>query len=177
MERVAASEDLKVRSGIACRAGDERGALRHTWLERRLLYEMRADREVWLAAVPGAPLPEVLAGISFQLEKLRVFLASMIADFSPSQLVDQGPLWRLQERTKELLRQSLHEIYVADGLILSLQADLRQAIEAFTQVSSEAEAVWREGDRTTKTEYLNLMEAKAIRLRDALSLPQGVVLP
>ena len=76
-----------------------------------------------------------------------------------------------------MLSQSLHEIYVANGLILSLQADLRQAIEAFTQISSEAEAVWREGDRIAKTEYLNLMEARAIRLRDALSLPQGVVLP
>jgi hypothetical protein len=177
MERVAASEDLKVRSGIACRAGDERGALRHTWLERRLLYEMRVDRESWLASGPGAPLPEVLAGIPFQLEKLRVFLDSMIADFSPSQLIDQGPLQRLPEKTKEFLRQSLHEIYVANGLILSLQADLRQAIDALTQVSSKAEAVWREGDRTAKAEYLNLLEAKAARLRDALSLPQGVVLP
>src|ERR1700690_3580430 len=98
-----AFDDLRLQSGIRCACGDERGSLRHTWLERRLLYELRIDRELWLSALPGGALPEVIAGISAQLERLGHLIVRMAEDYSPAQLVDEGPLSRLDEGIKELI--------------------------------------------------------------------------
>jgi hypothetical protein len=168
---------VKNRFGSPGGCGNERETLRHTWLERRLLDELKMDREDWLNAAPNSPVPEVLAGIPLQIVKLTRFVGRMIEDFSPAHLVDQCPLAQLEDSTKQLLREALHKAYVASGVILPYQTALRQATDEFAETAAKAEAVWRAGDRERKAEFLSELEAKALALREALALPQGVVLP
>ena len=177
MGRDPTFDDLRIRSGIPCVRGDERGTLRHTWLERRLLYEVRMDRAAWLSAAPGDPLPEVVAGIPAQLERLRCLIDRMVDDFSPAQLVDQGPLSRLDDGSKDLLRSVLHDAYLKSGIILPHQERLQAATDAFARIATQAGLVWSQGDRRRTTEFLIELECAALRLKDALALPQGVVLP
>lgn len=177
MGTVPAFDDLKLRSGIPCSRGDERGALRHTWLERRLLYELRVDHEVWLSAAPGDTVPEVISGISAHLEQLRRLAEQMMDDCSPAQLVDQGPLSALDEPNKQRLREALDGAYRKSGIILPYQERLRAAIEELSAMAAQAERVWRQEDRACRSEFLDQLERVALRLRDALDAPQGVVLP
>lgn len=170
-------DDLKVESGIPCTGGDEWGGLRHTWLERRLLYELKMDRGIWSDARPEDPLPEVLLGIPLQVARLENMLERMAQVFSPSQLVDYGPLSQLDRTTKELLRSALHEAYVKSGVIVPYRERLRSAVAEFSRVAFEVEAVWRQGDRATKAMLWSELEAKAMFLKEALALPQGVILP
>ena len=170
-------ESLKVRSGMPCTDGDERGPLRHTWLERRLIYELRVDRDKWLSALPGDPLPRVLSGIAFHIERLHTLLDRMIEDFSPAQLVDRGPLGGLSPEVRQLLREALHSAYLASGDVLLLQQRLREAIAGFSAVAGTIETVWRSGDRDAKDALFDALSEQASRLRDALALPQGVILP
>lgn len=177
MAGIRAPESLKVRSGLPCRKADERGTLRHTWLDRRLMYGLKVDRDKWLRASAGDPLPRVLAGIPFQLEKLGALLNLMVEDFSPAQLVDSGPLGGLPQELRQLLREALHKAYLASGEIVLLQQTLRDAIEGFTAAAARIETAWRSGDRNEKDFLFDELSAQACRLRDALALPQGVILP
>jgi|SRR5580658_3305416 hypothetical protein len=177
MAAFEAPEALKLRSGLPCPGGDERGTLRHTWLEGRLLYEVRLDSQAWLNARAGDTLPEVLAGIPMRLERLQRFLFTMVEDFSPAHLVDQCRLAELEDSTKQLLREALHNTYVASGVIQPYRDALRQATDKFAETAAKAEAVWRTGDRERKAEFLAELETNAMALREALALPQGVVLP
>jgi len=168
---------VKLRFGSPGECGNERETLSHTWLERRLLDELKMDCEDWLNAAPNSPIPEVLAGIPLQIVKLTRFVDRMVEDFSPGHLVDQCPLAQLEGSTKQLLREALHTAYVASGVILPYQAALRLATEEFSKTAAKAETVWRTGDRERKAEFLSELEAKALALREALALPQGVILP
>jgi hypothetical protein len=135
------------------------------------------DRDTWLDAKPGDQLPEVLAGIPAHIGRLQKFLASMVEDFSPAQLVDHGPLAQLEDSVKDMLRRALHDAFVASGAILPFQEDLRLAVQEFSSAAGQLETVWRTGDRERKAAFLSELEAKALALREALALPQGVILP
>lgn len=176
MAGIRAPESLKVRSGLLCTEGDERGPLRHTWLERRLIYELRVDRDKWLRAAAGDPLPGVLAGIPVQLKRVSTLLDRMIEDFSPAQLVDRGPLGGLSQEVRQLLREALHNAYLASGEVLLLQQNLRESLARFSAVAGRIETVWRSGDRAAKNALFDELGAQASQLRDALALPQGVIL-
>jgi hypothetical protein len=151
--------------------------LRHTWIENRLILELQVDREEWLQASASDPVPRVLEGIPFQLERLSEILNSMIENYSPAQLVDRGPLGTLPEEVRALLRGALHEAYLASGEVLLLQQDLREAIENFSCVAGKIEPIWRSGDREAKNGLFNELATQASRLFTALWLPQGVILP
>jgi hypothetical protein len=172
-----APESLKVRSGLPCTDGDERGSLRHTWLEGRLIYELRVDRDKWLRASASEPLPRVLAGIPAQMERVSTLLEGMIQDFGPAQLVDRGPLGGLSPEVRQLLREALHNAYLASGEVFLLRQNLREAIAGFSEVAGRIETVWRSGDRQAKNDLFDELSAQSCRLRDALALPQGVILP
>jgi hypothetical protein len=66
---------------------------------------------------------------------------------------------------------------VASGAILPFQEDLRLAVQEFSSAAGQLETVWRTGDRERKAAFLSELEAKALALREALALPQGVILP
>jgi hypothetical protein len=177
MAGIRESDSLKIRSGLPCGNGDERGSLRHTWLERRLIYELKVDRDKWLRASAADPLPRVLAGIPFQLERLGALMNRMVEDFSPAQLVERGPLGGLPQEVRQLLQEALHNAYLASGEVVLLQQSLRAAIKGFTTVAARIEIVWRSGDRDAKNSLFEELTTEASRLRDALALPQGVILP
>lgn len=157
---------------------DLRATLEHTWLKRRLLTRVRAERAEWLKAVGTGSLPKVLAGIPARIKETRKLLACLIEGYSPAQLVDLCPLAALPHETKKIIKGAVHKAYLDSGVIQPLAAQLRGALDEFEAEAAEIGPAWTGAAGAKKIDsVLDGLETAAERLRQALlDLPREVVL-
>ena len=158
------------------------GALRHTWLARRLLPALRWKRQEWLDGPWEAPVPAVLAGVDMHLRRARELADGALERHSPARLVDEGPLEDLPEELKAVVRQAVHQCYVKTGVMQARAAELRGAADELEKTVAEVREAWllthHARRRVVLEEFLDKTEAAARRLLRALDcLPDGVILP
>lgn len=167
-----------INSSIPVAAEGLRSTLKHTWLERRLLPRLQLERKEWLAKKDQGRLPEVLAGLPGRIAVAWELNAEVIQGYSPAQLVDQGVLSALPDDLRQILREAVHQAYLAAGIIQEPAAALEAALKKFEAVASQVPVAWRQSDKKYLADVLDKLEKTAQCLKGALeALPRGVVLP
>jgi hypothetical protein len=109
-----------------------------------------------------------------------------VKDFSPSNLVDLGPLSRLPETAQVVIKQALHGLYLdlplnSDAGIQELAGRIKQEADAFSNTLFRFRGLWYREEQATPAEIRNTFQEVldcASSLRHKLDLlPRGFVLP
>lgn len=155
-----------------------RASLKHTWLERRLLGQLRTERGTWLKE-RSQRLPNVLAGLSGRIQEIRSLLADIVEGYSPRQLIDHGPLGILPDEVRQAIKAAVHQAYLELGIMQPLVAELEGALNQFERIAEKVIGAWEDGALVKKrAQILDELEVATERLRQALdAFPRGVVLP
>ena len=177
--------------GMPCDAEEVRSRLSHDWLGNKLLILQEEDVVQWHAT-------RVSAGVEFErrllpgglyaeeMDNLYRLISGVQDGYSPARVVESGPLSDLPSDTQKLIKETLHQLYLALPLrdshgIEALQEALKQAADAFSRSLSRFREVWF-AQPSASAEEVGATFRDVLRdgrlLRAALDhLPRGYVLP
>jgi len=154
-----------------------RTGLKHTWLENRLLPQIRQQRSEWLEAPGGGEPPSVIVGAAARCAEVRRLIHAVIDACTPAQLVDAGPLQALADDTRRSLKDAVHRIYLDLGVVQPLVAEVEEAIAGLEAAVALCIRNWS-AKPNLRSAALDDLDAAAVRLRETLkALPRGVILP
>ena len=157
---------------------DRRSALSHTWLKRRLIAHLVSEREEWAAQPSGAPLPSVLQALPVRIAEVRTLAVDVVDAYSPAVIADGSPLSVVPAAARAAIAASLHEEYLAAGVVQPLVEGLRGALARFEVCAARVNAAWTGGDARARTDVLDALRVAAEDLRGALdALPERVIVP
>lgn len=163
-----------------------RERLRHSWLENQII--LRRTNFISLLYLNNsnerhAFEERIKSGGEFDsnLHEARVLQQAMVDGFSPARLVDSGPLIRLPEDVRSLMKDVLHKAYLAETQIDKVAASMEPAIEELAQSIKHFSGVWFQGASVDSQEIetsFRAIQDRAKVLHEILgSVPRGIVLP
>ena len=105
-----------------------RTGLKHTWLENRLLWQIRQQRDEWLEIPPDGEPPSVIVGAVARCAEVRKLIHALVDAYSPAQLVDAGPLRALPDDTRRSISVAVHRIYLDLGFVQPIVPEIEEAV-------------------------------------------------
>lgn len=160
---------------IPSRIANPCATMAHTWLKRRLIFQLEENREVWLNDFDN--LPRVLMAIPTKVQEMRLLIAQATEALSPADLIERTPISDLPNETKVIIRNAVHGAYLQLDITQPLITKLQTALDAFDAVSDKIGRCWTKSPNIRRT-LLEELGTAANRLREAfLELPSEIVLP
>ena len=159
---------------IPCSGTERCATLEHDWLKHQLLNALRGQKSDWVQLPASAAVPDVLVYAEEWIGEAENFATDAISAFSPSHLVDSGPLSPLPAEARELIKEAVHEAYLDCNVIQPLAQEVRDAV---SQAGAALRALLT-GWRDARGEKIDALEDAALCLQVALrAMPKGVILP
>ncbi len=171
---------MLVVSSFPCSSNILRGRLKHSWLENQLLNKT-ADEVVYLWKETGWGALD--NEFSMRVSETITLAENLVQGFSPAQLVDSlAPLARLDQETRDLIKQAVHKAYLESSGITELSQPLCKAAKALEAALDQLRTVWRRPVTVANEKDLKnawqMVSTQAKALHAVLErLPKGVVLP
>lgn len=174
--------------GMPCDAARRRGLLWHSWLKNQILkidagyiayIHDRPDLQDEKESFEG----KIREGGDFEsrLSEARQLARDTVDGFSPSQLVDSGPLAILSPEARESIKSTIHCEYLKLTRIEEQTSRIDAAIDDLESALKEFSAAWYghpPNDHNTVHSRFEHLQACARTLHERLGeLPQGIVLP
>jgi hypothetical protein len=154
-----------------------RTALKHTWLENRLLRQIRQQRTEWLEKPGDGEPPSVIVGAAARCAEVRQLIQTLVDAYSPAQLVDAGPLRALQDEARRPISVAVHRIYLNLGVVQSLLTEIEEAVAGLEAAVALCIREWS-ANPNMRSAALDALDGAAVRLRETLEvLPRGIILP
>ena len=119
-----------------CPIAGEAQSLGHTWFRHCLYDPLKFDLETELSG--GEQLltpPNALSYLSIKISKAEGILDAALRGFSPASLVDQGPLARLPEEIRDLIKEGVDARYLEATLVQPLFHELEIALQGMKNVA------------------------------------------
>lgn len=165
---------------ISCDANTRRGQLKHSWFENQVLNKT-SDNVINFWKTTGWKALEQQFAV--HIRKAIQLSDELESGFSPAQLVDTlTPFEKVDDKTKELIKQAVHKAYLESSNITELKAPLKEAAEELEKALKHLFEVWNqqvfEKSESELKKAWDEFLIKATKLHSVLEqLPKGIVLP
>lgn len=158
----------------------DRGQLKHSWLENQVLNKTSNNVINFWKSTDWNALEQQFA---VHIRKAIQLSDELESGFSPAQLVDTlRPFEKVDDETKELIKQAVHEAYLESSNITELKAPLKEASEELEKALGHLLEAWNQ--QVSEKNEQELKKAwdefltRARKLHSVLEqLPKGIVLP
>ena len=165
---------------IDCDTNTLRGQLKHSWLENQVLNKTSDNIISFWKANGWNALEQQFA---VHIRKAIQLSDELESGFSPAQLVDTlRPFEKVDDETKELIKQAVHKAYLESSNITQLKAPLKEAAEEMEKALEHLLEAWNQ--QVSEKNEQELKKAwdkfltRARKLHSVLEqLPKGIVLP
>ena len=165
---------------ISCDTNTLRGQIKHSWLENQVLNKTSDNIIDFWKANGWKALEQQFA---VHIRKAVQLSDELESGFSPAQLVDTlRPFEKVDDETKELIKEAVHKAYLESSNITELKASLKEAAEELEKALKHLLEAWdqqvsEKSERELK-ETWNEFLTRARKLHSVLEqLPKGIVLP
>ena len=159
-----------------CPIAGQARSLGHTWFRHCLYNPLKGDLEdEFSGGIQLLTPPKSLSYLRIKTNEAEGILDAAVSEFSPASLVDQGPLARLPEEIRDVIKEGVHARYLEAMLVQPLCHELEIALQEMKTVALVIDTEWTQTGRIPLIERLL---AASGRLYAALeALPSGYVLP
>lgn len=165
---------------ISCETNTLRGQLKHSWLENQVLNKTSDNVINFWKSTGWKALEQQFA---VHIRKAIQLSDEQESGFSPAQLVDTlTPFEKVNDETKELIKQAVHKAYLESSNITQLKVPLKEAAEELEKALGHLLEAWNQ--QVSEKSELELKKAwdefltRARKLHSVLEqLPKGIVLP